>query len=50
MTEKAKQARAAYMKKWRAANKEKVKKINETYWEKQANKIFEEITTAAKEE
>jgi len=31
----------AYMKKWRSQNKEKVREINNRYWEKRALRILE---------
>lgn len=34
MTEEARAARNAYLRKWRKENPEKVKKIRERYWEK----------------
>lgn len=36
MSEEAKKARNEYMRKWRAKNQEKVKKIQERYWQKKA--------------
>lgn len=36
MDEKAKQARAAYQKKWRQENPDKVRRIFERYWTKKA--------------
>lgn len=36
--ELARAARAAYMRKWRAANKDKVKRINQNYWARRAEK------------
>lgn len=36
MSEQAKQAKREYERKWRAANKEKVKAIKDRYWEKKA--------------
>ena len=36
MTEAAKNAKKQYMKKWRDANPEKVKKHQEDYWERKA--------------
>lgn len=36
LEEMAKQERKAYMKEWRAANKDKVKKHQQTYWQKKA--------------
>ena len=32
----AREARAAYMRKWRAANKDRVKAINQNYWIRRA--------------
>jgi len=34
----ARAARAEYMRKWRAANKDKVKKINQSYWVRRAER------------
>lgn len=39
MDAKAKEARNEYMRKWRAKNPEKVKKIQERYWENKALNI-----------
>lgn len=36
MTDKAKEARKKYQKKWRAQNKDKVRQYNERYWQKRA--------------
>ncbi|MBO6246907.1 MAG: hypothetical protein J6N55_11615 [Anaerovibrio sp.] len=36
MEQKALELRREYLRKWRAANKDKVKKYNATYWEKKA--------------
>ena len=36
MSEEAKQAKREYERKWRAANKEKIKAIKSRYWEKKA--------------
>ncbi|EJP6473807.1 hypothetical protein [Clostridium botulinum] len=38
MNNKAKEQRNAYMKAWRAKNKDKVKAAQERYWERKANK------------
>jgi hypothetical protein len=43
----ARAARAAYMRKWRAANKDKVKRINQSYWARRAKK--EQAAAAAVE-
>lgn len=40
--EKARQARNLYYRKWRAANKEKVKEINARYWAKKLAELSEE--------
>lgn len=37
----ANEARRAYMKAWRAANKDKVKEHNRRYWERRAGKMAE---------
>lgn len=37
----ATEARRAYMKAWRAANKDKVKEHNRRYWERKAAKMAE---------
>ncbi|OOM16746.1 hypothetical protein [Clostridium saccharobutylicum] len=46
MDDKAKEAKRAYMKKWRKNNKDKVKEHQERYWTKKAeheeNKLIEE--------
>ncbi len=36
MDEAAKAARAAYMRKWRAENRERLKQYQQRYWEKKA--------------
>ena len=38
-TNKAAEARRAYYKRWRAANKDKVKQYNETYWQRRAERM-----------
>lgn len=38
----AREERLAYFRKWRANNKDKVKKHNATYWEKRAKRIIAE--------
>lgn len=38
MTEQAKEARRAYKREWNANNRDKVKKHQETYWERKAAK------------
>lgn len=38
----ARAARAAYMRKWRAANKDKVKRINQNYWARKAAQMTAE--------
>lgn len=39
-----KEARAAYLREWRAKNKDKVAAQNARYWKKKAKKIKEETT------
>lgn len=39
--EAAAEARRAYMKAWRAINKDKVKEHNRRYWERRAEKMAE---------
>jgi hypothetical protein len=39
MSEKAKEARREYAKKWRRDNPEKVKAIQNRYWEKKAKEL-----------
>lgn len=41
-TNKAAEARRAYYKRWRAANKDKVKQYNETYWQRKAERMERE--------
>ena len=36
MTDEAREAQRAYKRAWSAANKDKIKKYNAAYWEKQA--------------
>lgn len=38
---KAKELKNAYAKKWRAQNKDKVRKSNQKYWQKRAKKELE---------
>lgn len=38
----AREERLAYFKEWRANNKDKVKKHNQTYWQKRAKRKIEE--------
>lgn len=38
MNNKAREERNAYMREWRKKNKEKVKKYNDTYWERKISK------------
>ena len=38
MSIKARDAQRAYKKRWRAANKDKVKAANQRYWERRAEK------------
>ena len=38
MDEKAREERNAYLREWRKRNKDKVKKYNNNYWERKANK------------
>lgn len=45
----ARAARAAYMRKWRAANKDKVKAINQSYWARRAAREAAEAATAAEQ-
>lgn len=47
--EAAKQARNAYMREYRAKNKERTKKINDRYWAKRAQREIVEAKEDAKE-
>ncbi|MCC2430692.1 hypothetical protein LKL81_26125 [Bacillus paranthracis] len=38
----SKEVRNAYMRQWRAKNKDKVKQYHETYWEKKAKEMGEQ--------
>ncbi len=38
LEEEARREQRAYMKKWRAENKDKVKKHNRSYWQRKAQK------------
>ncbi len=38
ISEQAKAARAAYLREWRAKNREKVRETNRRYWERKAQK------------
>ena len=40
LTEQAKEARRAYQKKWRAANRDKVKATQQRHWEKKAAEMM----------
>lgn len=42
--ERAAEARREYYRKWRAANKDKVRATNKRYWERRAQKAMEEAT------
>ncbi len=42
LSEAAKKERARYMREWRRRNKEKIKQMNEQYWEKKAQKQWQE--------
>ncbi|GEP66546.1 hypothetical protein CBE01nite_43140 [Clostridium beijerinckii] len=50
MTELAKQKRNAYMREYRKNNKEKIKEIQEKYWERKALGQEEEFKTELKED
>jgi hypothetical protein len=41
LEEKAREEQRAYMRKWRAANKDKVRKHQRTYWQRKAQKKAE---------
>lgn len=41
-TDKAAEARRAYYRAWRAANKDKVKQYNEVYWQRKAERMERE--------
>ncbi|MDH5085199.1 hypothetical protein [Clostridium perfringens] len=43
MDEKAREERNAYLREWRKRNKDKVKKYNNNYWERKANKKIKNI-------
>ena len=43
MEQKALELRREYLRQWRAANKDKVKKYNATYWEKKAQERKKEL-------
>jgi hypothetical protein len=49
LSEEARQERAEYFRKWRAENKDRVKKINANYWEKRAKKRNESETYSKSE-
>lgn len=38
----SKEVKNLYLRKWRAKNKDKVKKYNETYWQKKAKEMEEQ--------
>lgn len=40
----ARNLRNEYQRKWRAANKDKVREANKRYWERKAQKAMEEAT------
>lgn len=42
LSEEAKEARNAYYRAWRQKNRDKVRKNNQRYWEKKANKSKED--------
>ena len=39
----ASEARSAYLKEWRAKNKDRVKQYNERYWQRKAEKMQSQI-------
>lgn len=47
MTEGANEARREYLRKWRAANKDKIKANTARYWERKAKKAAEGAAAAA---
>ena len=49
LTEEARAAKNKYMKQWRAKNKDRVRAINQRYWEKRAAKRVEEKLYHAEE-
>jgi hypothetical protein len=46
LANQAREARNAYARAWRAANRDKVKQYNETYWQKKAAAQNGETATA----
>ncbi|MBM7834993.1 hypothetical protein [Clostridium sardiniense] len=42
MEDKAREKRNAYYREWRKKNKDKVKKYNDTYWERKVNILEKE--------
>lgn len=48
MENRAREARNAYLRAWRAKNKDRVKKYNRTYWERRA--AYEQAKKQAKGE
>ena len=42
MEQRALELRREYLRKWRAANKDKVKEYNRTYWERKAQELRKE--------
>ena len=49
LTAEARAAKNEYMKQWRAKNKDRVRAINQRYWERRAAKREEEKTDHAEE-
>ena len=50
MSDEARAARNAYLKKWRRANSDKMRKYRETYWEKKAMGLRKESEAHAAHE
>ena len=50
LTAEARAAKNEYMRQWRAKNKDRVKAINQRYWERRATKREEAKLACAKED
>lgn len=46
----AAEARRAYYKRWRAANKDKVRQYNEAYWQRRAERMEREAAGESEDE
>ena len=50
LSQQALDARREYQKRWRKANKDKIREINRRYWERRAAKMAEEAQSEQKKD